>query len=182
MPYVPPHLRNSSGGSAPPPANGAPSTSTSRDKYGDRERGRDYGASFGGSRRDAWPPDKGQSQGRMESISSGPAPAKRGLSNPEPVFPAWQPSKRAQAMTAAQIADTRERLSITLESAEGSGEVPAPIESFDDMVSCPTQDFKESRGSPVPSAVTCEMPGQGSVTPMWRHHGFQSPDHMPIGG
>ena len=42
-------------------------------------------------------------------------------------------------MTAAQIADTRERLSITLESAEGSGEVPAPIESFDDMVSCPTQ-------------------------------------------
>lgn len=85
-------------------------------------------------------------------------------------------------MTAAQIADTRERLSITLESAEGSGEVPAPIESFDDMVSCPTQDFKESRGSPVPSAVTCEMPGQGSVTPMWRHHGFQSPDHMPIGG
>ena len=155
MPYVPPHLRNPGGGSAPPPANGAPSTSTSRDKYGDRERGRDYGASFGGSRRDAWPPDKGQSQGRTESISSGPAPAKRGLSNPEPVFPAWQPSKRAQAMTAAQIADTRERLSITLESAEGSGEVPAPIESFDDMVSCPTQDTKS------PEDLLCRLLSPG---------------------
>ena len=54
---------------------------------------------------------------------------------PEPVFASWAPSERVQGLTEDQIKDMRQRLNVTVQVADGQPPVPAPIESFQEMVS-----------------------------------------------
>ena len=131
MPYMPPHLRNGgSSGAAPPDTRGSSSFgSYGRRGEGTRDAGgsRDYGSSFGSR-------DAGRADGarRPESLtSSNGRAAKPGATDTTAVFPDWQPSKRALAMSEQQITEARERLNITV---EGEAKATVPLEAFDDMV------------------------------------------------
>ena len=52
----------------------------------------------------------------------------------EPVFASWLPSERVQGLSEDQVKDIRQRLNVTIQIAEGQPAVPAPIESFQEMV------------------------------------------------
>lgn len=52
----------------------------------------------------------------------------------EPVFATWLPSERVQGLSEDQVKDIRQRLNVTIQIADGQPAVPAPIESFQEMV------------------------------------------------
>ena len=53
---------------------------------------------------------------------------------PEAVFAPWAASERVQGLSEEQIKDIRQRLNVTVQVADGQPPVPAPIESFQEMV------------------------------------------------
>ena len=55
---------------------------------------------------------------------------------PEAVFATWAPSERVQGLSEDQVKDIRQRLNVTVTVADGQPPIPAPIESFQEMVSC----------------------------------------------
>ncbi|CAI5473054.1 unnamed protein product [Closterium sp. Yama58-4] len=145
MPYVPPHLRNSAGGSgggSAPPSSSLGSRSDPPGRYGDRNDYGSFGSRSYGSRDrderrdrdDRGSRDGGIRDGGSSSFSSSRRPVEtRGSGPPEPVCPAWKPSDRVIRLQEDQIAEVRARLNVTVEVTPGTGVAPAPVESFDDM-------------------------------------------------
>ena len=157
--YVPPHLRNASGGASPssaarggssagpdaPSPYGGPRTSTGGGAY---DRGSPFGrrsestenlgaggggGSLGGARRVG-------SSGDLAASSSGYAPPGTGGARtsgtgfPEAVFATWTPPASLSSLSADQVEAVRQRLNVLVEPAPGQGVPPGPVESFDDMV------------------------------------------------
>lgn len=153
MPYVPPHLREGSGGgSEAPPERRLDrgfDRGGDRGSFGDRgggrgfagggaSGGRDYG-NFGGARdsrggrgdrEEGGHGDRGGGRrgDDRRPDTSGPPPSE------EPNFEKWEPSLRVQAMSEKQVEDVRKRLNVTVEVTSGQPPAAAPIEGFDDMM------------------------------------------------
>eukprot|EP00899_Mesostigma_viride_P006064 jgi/Mesvir1/15459/Mv11439-RA.1 len=128
MPYVPPHLRNGGVTAARPP---------SPPSRGGGGGGRDSGRGFGGrDERDSRGFDRRDDRDRRDLPESRPSPPiikGPGPRNLEPVWADWKPTARVLAFTQQQVDETRQRLNITLQQADPSKPVPAPIELFEEM-------------------------------------------------
>ncbi|KAL3653191.1 hypothetical protein CASFOL_002872 [Castilleja foliolosa] len=121
MSYVPPHLRNSSGGSATTLVNGSSSHlhakqlnssysqfTPAKSNNNNSNSNNSWNAGFRSSGSHAYPV-------------------------PEPVFPQWKPSDRVTRLKAEQVQEVRMRLNVDATVPPDSQQAPAPIESFTDM-------------------------------------------------
>jgi hypothetical protein len=151
--YVPPHLRNASGGASPSATRGGPSgapdapspyggprTSTGGGAY-DRgspfgrrsESTENLGSGFGGG-------SLGGARGSSGDLAaSGYAPPGSGARTsgsafPEAVFATWTPPASLSSLSGEQVEAVRQRLNVLVEPSPGQAVPPGPVESFDDMV------------------------------------------------
>ncbi|GAX84739.1 hypothetical protein CEUSTIGMA_g12161.t1 [Chlamydomonas eustigma] len=139
--YVPPHLR---GGGAPASGEGpGPSDSFRKDNRSynyDSNRGRGGYGDYGMQRSNSNASISGMSRSASTASISGQVMGRSGSSarlngDPlEPVFSPWLPSERVQGLSADQVKEIRQRLNVTVEIADGQPPVPAPIESFQEMI------------------------------------------------